>query len=374
MSSRKSSGLGSAVDVTAREVIVHGGDPIQALYSSSSGGHTENNENVWGGVPVPYLRGVPDPADDNPANPNHTWRVKLSWWAFSDRLSAYFGTGRLDRFRILRPLGVSGRVTVVKSADRGGVKIVGRRKTARASGWSVRSALSLKDTLFRVDVRHTAARVLERAVARLDGAPGWATGPSYAVAESSGIERGRAQDFENGRVTRTRANGRTVWQWGPVLDAYDERGREASALGMPVSNVWGPGAYLGATYENGMIVWSEAAGAHVVLDPLAQAYRRRGGGEGPLGLPAGEQAVDELLPGGVLQPFEAGTIYVSPNAERAYALWGRIDRRYRSLGLASSVCGYPKSSVFTGAAGSSAKFENGTITFSDSSGLEIDCG
>jgi stage II sporulation protein D len=141
-----------AVNATKGKVILYEGDPVQALYSSSSGGHTENNENVWGGTPIPYLRGVVDGPDDVDANPNHKWKLTMSWSQFSDKLNAGFGTGALKRFRIMLPVGVSGRVTVVRSSDAGGVRIVGGSKTVRADGWDVRSALSLKDTLFRVRV------------------------------------------------------------------------------------------------------------------------------------------------------------------------------------------------------------------------------
>ena len=37
-----------AVDATNNQIVKYQGDTIQALYSSSSGGYTENNENVWG--------------------------------------------------------------------------------------------------------------------------------------------------------------------------------------------------------------------------------------------------------------------------------------------------------------------------------------
>ncbi len=142
----------AAVNDTKAQVILYRGAPIQALYSSSSGGHTENNENVWGGTPLPYLRGVPDAPDDNDANPNHTWSVEMSYSSFQSKLDAAYGVGSVDRFVLIKPFGVSGRVTVVKPDNTGGVKIVGSRKTARASGWSIRSALGLKDSLFRVRV------------------------------------------------------------------------------------------------------------------------------------------------------------------------------------------------------------------------------
>lgn len=148
----------AAVDDTDAQVVLHEGKPIQALYSSSSGGHTENNENVWGGSAIPYLRGVGDAPDAVAENPNHTWSITMSWKSFSSKLAARFDTGRVTRFRLVKPFGVSGRVTVVKSSDAGGVRIVGENKTVRAGGWDIRSALGLKDTLFRVKVSVTAAR------------------------------------------------------------------------------------------------------------------------------------------------------------------------------------------------------------------------
>ena len=139
-----------AVNRSDGEIVLYNGQPILAVYTSSSGGHTENNENVWGGSPIPYLRGVKDAADGVAANVRHSWKVKMSWSTFSSKLNAAYGTGKLIRFRIKQPLGVSGRVTVVKSPDRGGVKIVGSARTVRVSGWSVKSALGLYDTLFSV--------------------------------------------------------------------------------------------------------------------------------------------------------------------------------------------------------------------------------
>ena len=146
-----------AVDNTKDVVITYNGDPISALYSSSSGGYTEDNENVWGGSPYPYLRGVKDAPDGVAANPNHSWKVTMSWAEFSAKLNAYFDTGKVVKVVLKKPFGVSGRVTVVKSATRGGVKIVGKVATRRESGWDVRSALGLKDTLFRITVTRVAS-------------------------------------------------------------------------------------------------------------------------------------------------------------------------------------------------------------------------
>ena len=50
----------AAVDATTGIVAMHDGRLISALFSSTSGGHTADNEEAFTGAPAPYLRGVPD--------------------------------------------------------------------------------------------------------------------------------------------------------------------------------------------------------------------------------------------------------------------------------------------------------------------------
>jgi stage II sporulation protein D len=49
-----------AVDETSGVVATYDGKPITALYSSTSGGFTADNEEAFNSAPVPYLRGIPD--------------------------------------------------------------------------------------------------------------------------------------------------------------------------------------------------------------------------------------------------------------------------------------------------------------------------
>ncbi len=49
----------AAVDATAGEIACYNGTPIEAVFSASTGGYTENSENVWYAA-VPYLRAVAD--------------------------------------------------------------------------------------------------------------------------------------------------------------------------------------------------------------------------------------------------------------------------------------------------------------------------
>lgn len=73
----------AAVEATDGLVLTHpstGNSIIKTYYSSSTGGATENNEDVWGGSPRAYLRSVDDHWAVEPAvrNPYATWTVNVS--------------------------------------------------------------------------------------------------------------------------------------------------------------------------------------------------------------------------------------------------------------------------------------------------------
>lgn len=225
-----------AVDVTKAQIVLYQGSPIQALYSSSSGGYTENNENVWGGSPVQYLRGVSDKLDRaEGANPNFRWKVTMPFSTFSDKLDNAYGTGKLDKFKLVEPFGVSGRVTVVKPSG-GGVKIVGSKKTVRADGWEIRSALGLKDTWFRVDIVVATAGSL----AATYEAAGGTEGP---LGEAQSARRGA--DTLPGGGSRQRFEGGTIYSdergasfalWGELDRVYRDLGEASSECGYPTSS------------------------------------------------------------------------------------------------------------------------------------------
>ncbi|MDQ3876825.1 MAG: SpoIID/LytB domain-containing protein [Actinomycetota bacterium] len=362
-----------AVDATDGQVIQYNGQPIDALYSSSSGGFTENNENVWGGSPIPYLRGVSDGPDAVSANPNHSWTVTMSWDTFQSKLNAYYGVGDLKDFATEKPYGVSGRVTVPGSdRSRGGALITGTSKTVHVSGWSVRAALGLKDTLFRVDLGYDTGQQFVQHYRSLDGAPGRPESSVYAVPRGWKKSRGVAQDFSNGRMTWNRALHRALWLHGPVLTYYDTVGRESSRLGMPTSDLWGKGRYRGASFVNGAVYWSHASKAHSVSGDFLVAYRHSGGPTGALGLPVARQSSAGGLAHGK-QRFEQGTIYMNPAVDHAFALWGHVDAAYRKLRKARSKCGLPTSQTQNSRAALSATFQHGTITWTQATGIKVAC-
>ena len=74
---------------TEGEVLTYRGKPIQAVYHSSSGGHTADNESVWSSSPVPYLRGKPDPYGKQ--SPHAEWVTRVPRQKLLAELSKKFG-------------------------------------------------------------------------------------------------------------------------------------------------------------------------------------------------------------------------------------------------------------------------------------------
>lgn len=66
----------SAVTSTADQILMVAGDPLQALYSSTSGGRTRSVEDVFGGNPNPHLQAVASPAE---ASPFVAWRFPIEF-------------------------------------------------------------------------------------------------------------------------------------------------------------------------------------------------------------------------------------------------------------------------------------------------------
>lgn len=82
--------LYTAVDETKGQILTYNGKPINAMYHSSSGGHTENIEDIYGGDPVPYLKGVESPGEEDFSDYVSTVKLRLSDAA--EKINAALGT------------------------------------------------------------------------------------------------------------------------------------------------------------------------------------------------------------------------------------------------------------------------------------------
>lgn len=126
--------LYSAVDSTAGQVVTYNGKIILAAFHSSSGGHTENVENVWSDN-LPYLRGVPD-FDGN--TPEAQWVKSFTREELSSRIS---GVGNVLSMTPERTSPVGRIITM---------KVIGDRSSRVISGPALRLALGLRSTWFTV--------------------------------------------------------------------------------------------------------------------------------------------------------------------------------------------------------------------------------
>ncbi|WP_179862101.1 SpoIID/LytB domain-containing protein [Longibacter salinarum] len=125
-----------ATQATAGQVLTYDGSLIEAVYFSSSGGHTANNEDVWDAKDVlPYLRGKRDPYDRN--SPHHRWSTSVPSSQLLSALSNEFGT-RITGF-VLGKRSSEGRLKTVTLLTPGG------RMTVRANNFRLAITRRLPD-------------------------------------------------------------------------------------------------------------------------------------------------------------------------------------------------------------------------------------
>ena len=177
----------SAVDATSGEVVASvGGGMIDAFYSSSMGGHTEDERYVWG-VEAPFLRAVDDSrwdlASSNPAE-KRSWAVGFSWGT----LAAKLGFDEISAISVPRR-GSAARVAGVKvSGVRGGAVT-----TAYLEGWDVRQALGLLSPGFTISTGTIGGRKAQPLAGDWDGdgtdEPGWFRNGRVALAMTTGGSR-----------------------------------------------------------------------------------------------------------------------------------------------------------------------------------------
>jgi stage II sporulation protein D len=132
---RETPGTNAAVSDTSGQVVWYGGKVAVTYYFSTSGGETENIENVFlGSQPVPYLKAVQDPYDS--VSPRHRWRFAWSR-SLLDRKLGDWVKGRLRTVKVTKR-GVSPRIV---SAN-----VIGTRGLTTVTGPQLRSRLGLYDT------------------------------------------------------------------------------------------------------------------------------------------------------------------------------------------------------------------------------------
>ncbi len=127
----------AAVAATRGQIVTYNGAPATTFFFASSGGYTEDIQNVWlGSTPQRWLRGVADPYDGAGGNPYHRWSYQLSLTAATHDLGSLV-KGTLVGVQVIKH-GVSPRVV--------SAQVVGTRGRTSVSGPQLQSIFNLPST------------------------------------------------------------------------------------------------------------------------------------------------------------------------------------------------------------------------------------
>jgi stage II sporulation protein D len=133
----------AAVDETAGQLIYYEGSPITAFYHASSGGHTENAENVWS-ISLPYIKAVDDSFDSG--SPHESWERVYTSQQISSILAQHdISIGSIQDIQVdsYTPAGRSLALTIQGSR---GSTVLEKERSRAIFGYN-----DLKSTLFTVE-------------------------------------------------------------------------------------------------------------------------------------------------------------------------------------------------------------------------------
>jgi SpoIID/LytB domain protein len=307
----KESGTGgdrwvTAVQDTSREVVTYQGALIQAFFSASDGGHTENVEDAWhGGDPryaIPYLRGVCDPGENTSSNPWVSWKRSFSAADVTARLQPYTGSiGTISRFSgDVR--GSSGRIiTTVVSGATG---------SSTVTGGQLRAALGLPDDRVWVNSNHNIVGAIRALYDQMNCTPGLPTSPQLVLSDGS------RQLFAKGGIYQNSGLDVVTYLKGTIFEEYRAVGGVNGVLGWPASplvklstNADGCTGCARVNFDHGRIYEMKSIGAHALWGDVLTAYLDDGGAGGALGLPTSRvRTADD---GSTSATFEHGSIACS---------------------------------------------------------------
>src|SRR5436305_328803 len=164
---------------TTGQIVTYGGRPAITYFFASSGGYTENVENVFGGSPQPWLRGVPDPYDGAGGDPYHHWGYRMSVAAAAGKLSGLV-KGSLVGIKVLRH-GASPRILAAS--------VVGTKGRTTVSGTGLQQRFGLLTT----SAHFTTITTNAGAVARTARGP--SAGHSLDVAKLTAATAAAVSDY-----------------------------------------------------------------------------------------------------------------------------------------------------------------------------------
>ena len=109
----------AAVDATKGLVMYYQGEPIESVFFASSGGYTENSEDIWT-APLPYLKAVPDVYEVD----TNTWTKKFTAAQLTNLTSSKGDNIGQVTDLVLSKIAQGGRVQELKIVGTSGTKVL----------------------------------------------------------------------------------------------------------------------------------------------------------------------------------------------------------------------------------------------------------
>jgi stage II sporulation protein D len=173
-----------AVNGTTGQIMTYNGQVILAAFHSSSGGHTENVEDIWTS-PLPYLRAV---IDYDQQSPVFQWNKVFSKSQINSLIS---GVGNI-KMMIPQETTPFGRIVAMK--------VVGDRGTTTMSGTELRKVLDLRSTLFRVKAEGNNIQIVGRGFGHGLGLSQW--GAYYLAKNGVNYQQILGHYYQNTSLTQ----------------------------------------------------------------------------------------------------------------------------------------------------------------------------
>jgi SpoIID/LytB domain protein len=139
--SAETASTNAATIATVGQIVTYNGAPAITYFYASSGGHTEDVQDAFGGAAEPWLVGVADPYDQGPL---HSWTLNMSFASAAARLRGLV-KGSFRGIEVLAR-GVSPRILSAEVLGSGG--------DTQVSGSDLASRLGLTSTWAYFSVKH----------------------------------------------------------------------------------------------------------------------------------------------------------------------------------------------------------------------------
>jgi len=152
-----------------------------------------------------------------------------------------------------------------------------------------------------------------------------------------------------------------------IADWYT-RHHAKSLLGPPLHPEHAVAGGYVRVYRHGRLYWSLGTGVHPVVEPILHRYLQLGGPGGRAGFPTTKVVA---IAGGTRQRFAHGWAIYWSRPTGAWAVGGKVARKWAALGAQHGRLGYPIDDTHRVPGGWRGRFRNGSITWTKAHGYDV---